>query len=120
MKMTILVVACLVSAAPVSAQRVGPEFAGSRIQFHQNSRKANLLAPMFTPDYRWEGLAIGAAIVGVLGVVVGDGLCHLSDSAHPHCLGAAVGLGLVGAMAGGVTGGLIGGAIPKAPPDSTH
>jgi hypothetical protein len=63
-------------------------------------------------DYRWEGLIIGGLALGVLGAVVGNGLCH-DDTSDEHCAGSTILYGLVGATVGGVTGGLIGASIPK-------
>jgi hypothetical protein len=64
------------------------------------------------PDYRWEGLAIGAGAGAVAFALLGAAVCGQSDSGG-GCTGPILGLGLIGALAGGVTGGLIGGAIPK-------
>jgi len=70
------------------------------------------------PDYRWEGLLIGAVALGAAGVYVGAHFCQLSDSADKHCVRSAVRLGFLGALGGGIIGGLIGGSIPKSRPDS--
>jgi hypothetical protein len=72
------------------------------------------------PDYRWEGMAIGAGVgalgFGLLGVVV----CGLSESDDGCNLAGLVGVGLLGAFCGGIIGGVIGGAMPKEEPaDST-
>ena len=63
------------------------------------------------PDYRWEGLGVGAILLGALGVYVSIHYCSLGDS--KDCSGTAVRLGPVGAFVGGIIGGLIGGLIPK-------
>lgn len=63
-------------------------------------------------DHRWEGLAIGAAVAGIAGILMADALCT-PDSGTDSCLGPVLGSGLVGAVVGGVLGGLIGSAIPK-------
>jgi hypothetical protein len=63
-------------------------------------------------DHRWEGLAIGAGVVGILGIVLADGLCT-PDSGTDSCTGPVILTGLVGAVMGGVVGGLIGSTIPK-------
>lgn len=63
-------------------------------------------------DHRWEGLAIGASVAGILGVVLADGLCT-PDSGTDSCTGPVILTGVVGAVVGGVLGGLIGSAIPK-------
>jgi len=61
------------------------------------------------PDYRWEGLAIGAVAVGALGAIALSETCEGSGG----CVGSTIGGALIGALVGGVTGGLIGGLIPK-------
>lgn len=71
-------------------------------------------------DHRWDGVVIGAAILGASGVFLGARLCQLSDSVNKHCVRSAVGLGALGAFAGGIIGGLIGGGIPKSRADSTR
>jgi hypothetical protein len=60
-------------------------------------------------DYRWEGLAIGAAVVGVAGALLLHGTCDDNES----CTGPTVGGFALGAVVGGVTGGLIGANIAK-------
>jgi hypothetical protein len=69
------------------------------------------------PDYRWEGLVVGGAILGVLGIAVGRGFCGYDDSAvKKSCLLPTINGFLIGATVGGVTGGLLGSAIPKSHP----
>jgi hypothetical protein len=63
-----------------------------------------------TPDYRWEGAAVGAIGLGLFGAVLGNGICEVEN-----CTGATVLFALGGAVVGGVTGGLIGSFIPKGP-----
>jgi len=123
-KYAMVAAACLATARPVCAQRIAPQFApkGGQTYFRQTAVEGNVLAPLFskpTPDHRWEGFAIGAAVLGVGGAIAGSQLCHLSDSANQHCARTAIGLGLLGAFVGGITGGLIGGSIPRMPSDST-
>ena len=62
---------------------------------------------------RWKtGMVTGAVILGIGGAAFGSGLCHgLSEERSPHCGGATLGMGMLGAFVGGVIGGLIGGAI---------
>jgi hypothetical protein len=72
------------------------------------------------PDHRWDGLVIGAVILGASGVFLGSRLCQLSDGVDKHCVRAAVGLGALGAFGGGIIGGLVGGSIPKTQADSTR
>jgi len=62
-------------------------------------------------DYRWEGAGVGAVMLGLIGAMMGDGMCE-----GDHCFAPTVAFGLVGALVGGVTGGLVGSLIPKAPP----
>lgn len=71
------------------------------------------------PDYRWEGMAIGAG-AGALGFgFLGAVVCGLSESSN-NCTMAVVGAGVLGAFCGGIIGGVIGGAMPKEEPaDST-
>ena len=63
-------------------------------------------------DHRWEGLAIGAISVGLVGVVMADALCT-PDSGTDSCAGPVIGTGVVGALIGGVIGGMVGLGIPK-------
>lgn len=116
------IAAFVTMAKPIAAQRLDREIvpAAAVIHLRQDAAGGNVLASMFsssTPDHRWEGLAIGALVLGVGGAIAGSQLCHLSDSANQHCARTTIGLGLLGVVAGGITGGLIGGSIPKAPPD---
>ena len=63
-------------------------------------------------DHRWEGLAIGASVFGILGILMADALCN-ADSTSESCAGGVIMSGVVGAVVGGVLGGFIGSAIPK-------
>jgi hypothetical protein len=63
-------------------------------------------------------MAVGGAFVGILGAVVGSGLCGSDDSySRPNCTVAGIKGFLMGATVGGVTGGLLGSLIHKPPPD---
>ena len=73
----------------------------------QVPQSARIAAP--SRDYRWEGLVIGAAVVGVAGALLLHGMCEENES----CTGPTVGGFVLGAVVGGVTGGLIGANIPK-------
>jgi hypothetical protein len=73
------------------------------------------------PDHRYEGLAIGAVLGAIGGVLLGAVAC--SQSEDFNCTGEVLGIGLLGAGLGGLTGLLIGAQFPKgpkaAPADST-
>ena len=110
---SLLVALTLVATGPaiLAGQRLAPAYPRWEPDF-QSSAPASVthLFPK-APDYRWEGLVVGGALVGFLGATLGGGLCGSDDS-------AAEGF-LIGATVGGVTGGLLGTLIPKTPPDSS-
>jgi hypothetical protein len=92
--------------------------------FHRAAEKAVPPTGSMTPslsdatrtrDHRWEGLAVGAALVGVSMGVVGHDLCK-SDSQNRSCFGTTVGFTLLGATVGGVVGGFLGRMFPKHDP----
>ncbi len=60
-------------------------------------------------DYRWEGLALGAGLVGLAGALLLHGVCEENESCTGHTIGGFA----MGALVGGVVGGLVGGSIPK-------
>ena len=65
-------------------------------------------------DHRWEGLAIGAGVLGLTAAVLRASACGRDDAAtRDNCVGPTVVWGLMGATVGAVVGGLIGSAIPK-------
>jgi uncharacterized membrane protein YeaQ/YmgE (transglycosylase-associated protein family) len=67
-------------------------------------------------DYRWEGMAIGAGAVGIVGALVANGLCNDSDTAdHGSCTGNTIGGALLGAGVGAVVGVFLGSFISKEP-----
>ena len=67
-------------------------------------------------DYRWEGMAIGAGAVGIVGALVANGLCNDSDTAdHGSCTGTTIGGALLGAGVGAVVGVFLGSFISKEP-----
>ena len=67
-------------------------------------------------DYRWEGMAIGAGAVGIVGALVANGLCNDSDTAdNGSCTGNTIGGALLGAGVGAVVGVFIGSFINKEP-----
>lgn len=105
---------------PGLAQAPGPSVLWRRPSLPLAAHAAPLKAQAAqAPDYRWEGMAIGAGVgalgFGFLGVVI----CGASDSADCN-MSAVLGVGLLGAFCGGIIGGVIGGAMPKEEPaDST-
>jgi len=67
-------------------------------------------------DYRWEGMAIGAGAVGIVGALIANGLCNDSDTAdHGSCTGNTIGGALLGAGVGAVVGVFLGSFISKEP-----
>ena len=60
-------------------------------------------------DYRWEGLLLGAAVVGLTGALLMHGTCEANES----CTGPTVSGLALGAGVGGVVGGLVGANISK-------
>jgi hypothetical protein len=114
----IAIVASLLSAT-LDAQRLAPALLTSPTTFITSTNLHH--PPPSSPvlpkasDYRWEGLAIGAALLGLSTAYLGSRLCGLSDTGNTHCFRTTVGLGLLGAFGGGIIGGVIGGMIPKAP-----
>lgn len=111
----IAIVATLFGAT-LDAQRLAPAVLTSSTTstvFHRPAPTSSVLPK--ARDYRWEGLAIGAALLGVSAAYLGSRLCGLSDTGNAHCFGTTVRLGLLGAFGGGIIGGVIGGMIPKTP-----
>ncbi|HEX5575362.1 MAG TPA: hypothetical protein VFX42_05765 [Gemmatimonadales bacterium] len=73
------------------------------------------------PDHRYEGLAIGAGLGAVGGVLLGLAVCGQSEDPDTSSTGCAIGGGLGGAVLGGFVGLLVGAQFPKeeaAPRDS--
>lgn len=102
--------------ATLDAQRLAPAVLTSSTTstaFHRPPLTSSVLPK--ASDYRWEGLVIGAALLGVSAAYLGSRLCGLSDTGNTHCFRTTLGLGLLGAFGGGIIGGVIGGMIPKAP-----
>ena len=73
------------------------------------ARPARLAPVAAARDYRWEGLALGAAVVGVAGALLMHGTCEANES----CTRPTVGGFALGAVVGGVVGGLVGANISK-------
>ncbi len=104
------------TAGPASAQLRPPEPSKAFVQFRPAPTQeppSSTVAPR-VPDYRWEGLVVGAVALGGFSAFVYEGFCGDTDSNSPGCTagGLAVAV-LIGATIGGVTGGLLGGLIPK-------
>ena len=103
-----------VAAAPSVGQRLAAPFPRWEPSLQSVARPPKTRVP----DYRWEGLAVGGAFVGLLGGALGHGFCCYDDGgAGGSCLWPTVEGFIVGAVVGGVTGGLLGSAIHKPPPD---
>jgi uncharacterized membrane protein YeaQ/YmgE (transglycosylase-associated protein family) len=80
----------------------------SRQPFSPTTVKAN--------DYRWEGMAIGAGALGIVGALLANSLCNNSDTAdHGSCTGNTIGGALLGAGVGAVVGLFLGSFISKEP-----
>jgi hypothetical protein len=66
------------------------------------------------PDYRYEGLAIGAVAGGIGGLLLSAVICAQSEAADTNCTRTVILGTLGGAGLGGLAGLLIGGFFPKA------
>jgi len=116
--MIIGALAVALGTSPVQAQAL---FSSSDVELHTATPlpAAVLPAALFRSevrraaarDHRWEGLGIGAGVVGLLGAIVLHGTCEANES----CTGPTIGGFAMGAVVGGVVGGLIGAQIPKGP-----
>ncbi|MEA2725451.1 MAG: hypothetical protein QOH59_3222 [Gemmatimonadales bacterium] len=74
-----------------------------------------VIAVVASGDYRWEGGAIGAVLVGALGYRYARATCNGDSGTGQSCLGHNVTRIAMGALVGGVTGLFIGSAIKKSP-----
>jgi hypothetical protein len=75
-----------------------------------------------TADYRYEGLAIGAGVGVLAGVLIGVAVCHEVEDPDQNCVWPGVRGALGGGLVLGLLGALIGAQFPKeetAPEDST-
>jgi len=105
-----------VAAGPAAGQRLEKPLPHWEPSLQSTSPVRAPQAPI--PDYRWEGLAVGGAFLGILGGVAGNGFCSNDDSAVKRsCVLPTLEGFVVGAVVGGVTGGLLGSAIRKPPGD---
>lgn len=98
------------------AQRLAPAFAASEfpVVASRSSTDAALARFGHPDDHRWEGALVGAIAVGVLGAIVGYGMCHFDNPDPPGGCVLPTFFGLViGVASGGGAGGLVGGLIPK-------
>ena len=71
------------------------------------------------PDYRWEGLVIGAIAGGMTFAVLANAFCNDPDGSG-GCFSLTLGGMLLGGAAGGVAGTTIGAFIPKSHSASTR
>src|SRR6266566_2380068 len=113
----VLWLSSLGAAGPASAQLQPPQPSQAFARFRPAPTQvapSSKVSPG-VPDYRWEGLAIGAIAVGGFVAYYVHGWCHDSDSnaSGNNCLLATLYGALVGATIGGVTAGLLGGLLPK-------
>jgi hypothetical protein len=69
----------------------------------------------YSATYYFEGVAIGAGLVGTTGVWFGWVVCQLSETTS-GCTKPLVVFGLAGALLGGTTGALVGGLFPAPRP----
>lgn len=93
--------------APTPVQlRTAAQF---RVLAAPEARATNEIPTARAPDHRWEGLAIGAGVVGLVGALLLRGTCEANGS----CMGPTLGGLAMGALVGGVVGGLVGSTIPK-------
>jgi len=83
------------------------------LTFTASSRSVSTNVVASAHDHRYEGLAIGAVLVGGAFAVLGNALCQNSDSATKNCTWGTVKVGLVGVFVGGLTGAMIGSAFPE-------
>ncbi|MEO8199539.1 MAG: hypothetical protein ABI679_03355 [Gemmatimonadota bacterium] len=84
----------------------------SVLAFHATSAMTKL--PQLRNTSHWaEGGGVGAALLGLLGIVVGAGLCSESDTRSESCFAPTVGLGILGAGVGFTVGALVGARFPK-------
>ena len=107
----------LLSAPPaLQAQRLAAPLATYRPPARISSPRFAQPANSTAPDYRWEGLAIGAFGGGLFGAYVGNAFCGADDTPHQgSCVFATIEGGLIGATVFGVVGGLLGTMFPKSP-----
>ena len=96
-----------VASCPLAVVPTGECFHRSELVVHKEHLNAR------APDHRYEGLAIGAAVGGVGGLLLSLALCGQSDEVGKSCTGTVILGTLGGAALGGLAGLLIGGFFPK-------
>ena len=106
--------------APLVAQQAGPSLSSLGFEPSADTPAPRPLLLASLPDsvvaqrdYRWEGLIIGAAALGLAAGALGHGLCSESETNNSHCIGNAIGGFIIGGIVGGTVGLFIGRAIPK-------
>ena len=117
--------ACTLMAREGQTQAAGRQFESYRADWisESNERSGTVVSGSMISwdrrDYRWEGLIAGAVIIGTVGAIGFNNLCHSDDTGDGNCVAGTVAGGVLGALVGGVVGGLIGAQIPKHQPDSS-
>jgi uncharacterized membrane protein YeaQ/YmgE (transglycosylase-associated protein family) len=89
----------------------------AELEWHPTLKPSRQSSPtaVKAKDYRWEGMAIGAGAVGIVGALIANGLCNDSDTAdNGSCTGNTIGGALLGAGVGAVVGVFLGSFISKA------
>jgi hypothetical protein len=108
-RMLLLLLLC--SAGRLEAQRLAPELPRiPEVSFHADRFHLDEDRQAKAPDYRYEGMGIGAGIGLAVGIVGGFVICGQTDVS---CSGVVPLTGLAGAAILGFTGLLIGGAFDK-------
>jgi hypothetical protein len=100
-----------VVGVPVAiGQFVPADRPAARLDGEAQPRVNAVVAPR---DYRWEGGAIGALLVGALGYRYASATCDGDSGTGQSCLGHDLTRVAMGALVGGVAGLFIGSSIKK-------
>lgn len=116
----LVAVLSLTSLARVEGQRLAikefPQFRPTLVALENPGRPPEP-AMSRARDFRWEGVAIGGGIGGLLGAILIHGFCSDPDSnaSGKSCLIPTIEGLLAGAVVGGTIGGIIGTSIRKKP-----